>query len=141
MTSDYDPEWDYQIDKRPSAEVVAAVRAALQHYAAVFAELELDTPQVYYVKGLGPHLARYVSGTRNSPVIVLDAKGVIRTAKKYGVDLKDGVESTILHEVGHAYLDSVEVEVEDEEDLVEHFAETAWRGFYDEAVVLLKAAG
>jgi hypothetical protein len=141
MTSDYDPEWDYQIDKKPSAEVVAAVRATLQRYAAVFSELDLDTPQVYYVRGLGPHLARYVSGTRDSPVIVLDAKGVIRTAKKYRVGLEDGVESTILHEVGHAYLDSVEAEVEDEEELVERFAKTAWRGFYDEAVALLKAAG
>ena len=137
---DYDPEWDYELDKKPAAAVVAAVKGLLNRceFKFVLKSLGLDKPAVYYVKGLkGDVLARYIDGTRDTPVIVVDAKAITSTSAKYGVVLDDGVESTIMHELGHAYLDSAcdeDSKPEDEEEIVEEFARLFWRGFVATAI-------
>jgi len=67
------------------------------------------------------HLARYVNGTSEAPVLVVDDKGIVRAAKKARLSIPAVVETTLVHEMGHAYVDSVGLsgELDDEETLVE----------------------
>jgi hypothetical protein len=129
MAHDYDPEWDYEVRKRPLAAVKAQVAASLPLVAEFAALLGLAPPVIHYVANLEDHLARYINGTAPDPVLVLDDRGIAATAKEYGVRLRDGVESTLLHEMGHAYVDSVGMAWawDDEEEIVEKPARIFFR--------------
>ena len=141
MSHDYNPEWDYDLDNSPPKDVVEAVRVVLERLADVFSELGLDRPQIHFVKGLKRYLAKYINGTRNEPVVVVDARVTKKTAARCGVSLYDGVESTIMHEIGHAYLDAAleeDAHPDDEEEVVEHFAKLIWEGYVEDAIEELK---
>lgn len=121
MSHDYDPNWDYEVRKRPIAAVKAQVARA-RSLVAMFSELlGLVPPTYHYVADTGDHLARYVNGTSVAPVIVLNDKALAASARAHGVPLRVAVESTLLHEMGHAYVDSVGMawEWDDEEEIVE----------------------
>lgn len=132
MAHDYDPSWDYDIDEDPLGEVRKLVDEFVAAHAQVLAALELETPTVAYVNGLksGGHLAKYASGTAPDLVIVLDSRYLVEMADEYGVRLEAAVESTLLHEYGHAYFDArgerEEMDPETEELVVEKFAHTYW---------------
>jgi hypothetical protein len=129
MASEYDPNWDYEVRKRPLPAVKAQVEAA-RSLVAMFSELlGLEPPEIHYVADTGDHLARYVNGTATSPVVVVNDKMISATAKRYGVPMHTAVESTLLHEMGHAYVDSVGMsgEWDDEEEIVEAPARAFFR--------------
>lgn len=146
MPHDYDPEWDYVINRRPDKAVKLAINATLNSFliSALLQELSLAVPTIYYVKNLASEgvVARYISGTRDEPVIVVDDSSLNKLCRKRQCSLQDEVEITILHELGHAYLDAALTEEErenlpDEEDLVERFAQRAWLGDVEGAVKIL----
>jgi hypothetical protein len=121
MSHDYDPEWDYEVRKRPLPAVKAQVEAAKSLVAAFSELLGLAPPTYHYVADTGDHLARYVNGTATAPVVVVNDKALAASSRAHGVPLRVAVESTLLHEVGHVYIDSVGMawEWDDEEEIVE----------------------
>lgn len=130
MSHDYDPAWDYEVDESPDESAVRLVDALLARHANTIEHLGLEEPKIYYIKKLDDHLARYVAGTSSMPVIVVDIKKIRQSAKRHRVDTETAFESTLLHELGHAYVDSIgegDGAHEDEEEIVEDFAHEVWR--------------
>lgn len=127
VSHDYNPEWDYTIDKRPDPAVVAAVARAQAELGLAASSLGLGEARIYYVKGLDRgHLARYVNGTDAEPVFVLDSRQLVRAAAKYELDMDTALVPTLKHELAHAYLESAGVESEEAEEVVERFASICW---------------
>jgi len=132
MPHEYDPEWDYELDENPNKAVQRLVDKYLKRHGFIFDALHFDEPpRVHFVTDLGgSHVARYINGTRNMPVIVIDIPALLDAAKEYGVEMEDAVEPTLLHEYGHAYMDATgyheEMSEDEEEDRVEAFAHTYW---------------
>lgn len=130
---DYDPSWDYELDDEPLDEVKRLVDRFVEAHDPIFRALKMTVPHVFYVTGLdeGKHLAKFVSGTASDPFIVLDSRYLDEQADKFNAALEDAVESTLLHEYGHAYLEATgehdEMSEHQEERLVEKFAKTYWK--------------
>lgn len=129
----YDPSWDYEMDDQPLDEVKRLVDRFVDAHAPIFRALKMPTPHVFYVTGLdeSEHLAKFVGGTSSDPFIVVDSRYLDEQAGKFNVHLEDAVESTLLHEYGHAYLEATgeheEMDEPKEERLVEKFAKTYWK--------------
>lgn len=142
-TQDDIVNYGYRIDSKPDPMIVELVEQFLDQHAPAFETLGISRPTVAFVRGLGKgHLARYVKETASDPLLVFDAKAIIKTARKYDVALTDGVESTLLHEYGHIYVDSVGayLDPDDEERIVEEYAKYAWsRADYVTAAEVLAA--
>ena len=73
------------------------------------------------------HLARYINGTSRSPVIVLTDK----------VEDESEAVLTLFHELGHAYVDAAGAEIENEEEVVEEFAQVAFGQGSEKAIAYL----
>ena len=132
---DYDPNWDYELRPRPLADVAKAVAGA-RSIANLYASLlDMQPPTIHYVADTGDHVARYINGTSSSPVVVVNDKALAKWAKKYRVALRDAAESTLIHEMGHAYVDSMGLsgELADEERIVEEPAGIFFRSMDIEA--------
>ena len=103
---DYDPEWDYEPHENPNIkidkktkEIVEELRRDLIPRLGLFRNFT-----VFYVSpnSLGGQLGRYAGGTVSEPVIMLDLDTIKRSCREYKVDLDVGIETTIVHELGHA---------------------------------------
>lgn len=133
-------EAGYILDLEPDPDVARMIAACLDEHGDIFELLGVPRPAVVCILGLHRgHLARFVNGTSSDPLIVFDSHAVKKTAMKYGVLLLDGVESTLLHEYGHVYVESVGAEPDDEERIVEAFAKRCWLGDHEGAVEQLVA--
>lgn len=141
---DYDVASDYGVDRRPPADVKKATADVARRRADVAEMLGLAWPRVAFVRDLeDDHLARYVSGTSSSPVVVLDGRALRSEALARGLALSDAVETTLMHELGHAYFDSIvaDLDPDEEEAAVEAFAAAVLDGGADFAVRDLVALG
>ena len=127
---DYKPEWDFTLRSKPLVSVkqeVLRITGTIQDIADL---LGLGPVSFHYADlSEQDHLARYVNGTNDAPVVILDDRGIERAAKAGRVPLSVAVETTLVHEMGHAYVDSVGLsgEMDDEENVVEGAA----RFFYE----------
>ena len=114
--SEYHPAWDYEPNESPSLLSQEAYEMAFDAAQELSNKLGLGQIALYYVQGesFDNHLARYINGTYKSPVIVLSDK----------VEQQEEAKITLFHELGHAYVESIGLEIDDdaEEDLVEEFA-------------------
>jgi hypothetical protein len=118
-------EWAAEI----TAEVVKDIKEYLIPQLRIFKSFD-----VYFVKKLGGgHLGRYIDGTRSHPFIVVDEAACKRTSmrsfggiERHGVDLLTVIQTTILHELGHAVQDALGLEMDEEQ--AERFAHTYWKG-------------
>lgn len=130
MAHDYDPEWDYGLDPNPDPRVKRLVARFLKEHRKLLDAMDLLKPTVYYVANLGDDLAKYIDGTREDLVVVMDAPGIVETAGEHGAGLEDAVETTLLHEYAHAYFDATgeneEMDLGDEEALAEEFTHEYW---------------
>lgn len=127
---DYRPEWDFDLRSKPLASVKQAVLRTTGTIQDIADLLGLGPVSFHYADLSDQnHLARYINGTSDAPVIIVDDKGIDRAAKAGRVPLPVAVETTLVHEMGHAYVDSVGLsgEIDDEESVVEGAA----RFFYD----------
>jgi len=106
---DYHPSQDYEADGNVLKDVVAAAGFWLRRVKRLASLLGLpyESMQLYFARNMGgDHLARYVDGTGSSgAVIVMDARALVRQSKKAGLDLSVAVQTTLVHEMGHAALD------------------------------------
>lgn len=123
---DYDPSWDYEVVKA-SSEVRKLSNASKKEIKTyVLAKIEgtiFRNFQIHFVKGTG-RLGKFVDGTASEPVILLDEQELRGASKKYGVDLATAIESTMMHEIGHA-LQEVNGLPKSEEQ-AERFAKEYW---------------
>lgn len=131
-------ESGYSPDDSPQPEVVKLVPEILESHKGILQALRLGPISVGYVENFGDdpdedHLARFVSSTASSPAFLLNSHQIKRTADRYGVALIDGVESTLLHEYGHAWMEKKygedrfeDSDRDDEEEIVEEFAKYYW---------------
>ena len=90
-------------------------------------------PRVYFVSGLDPHIARYVDGTSNEPVILIDWEhfyrmrypdpGELHVSWRDDPDdeVSEELGTTVLHELAHAVMDSYGIN--DGSELCEEIAE------------------
>jgi hypothetical protein len=123
--SEYHPSWDYEPNEDPSLLSQEAYEIAFPKAQELANKLGLGPIALYFIEGesVENHLARYVNGTYNSPVIVLTDK------------VEDEAEAllTLYHELGHAYVESAGIEMgeDEEEEAVERFAVSVLKGDKD----------
>ena len=113
---DYNPEWDYKIDKNPPKKLVEFVNKIILDLTKVRKTLSLGNIRLSYIKDdREDALARYINGTYSNPYIVLNIDA-FNQSTNIGRDL----EMTIVHELIHAYLESKGLDTsEHDEDVVE----------------------
>ena len=125
---------EYTLDKHPAPEARDAVRFLLSKKGPIgqlCRVLKLGKPRVAFFKRRGT-VGMYISGTTDHPVILLNAAEHVKVEKAvWGVcwpdEIGKSIESTLVHELGHAYLESCGVwcgEYEHPEDKVE---EATWQ--------------
>lgn len=125
---DYDPSMDYNVLTKPSPQVVKLTNQIKIDLQPLLSTLRLNNIRIGYIKENGNTLAKYISGTTNNPYIVINVKVLLDSAKQYGINIGKALESTIVHELGHAYLESIGLDTsEHNEDAVEE----ATREFMD----------
>lgn len=68
-------------------------------------------------------LGKYVNGTYGRPVFVIDIANIISGSLMYDVPQDVAIETTLLHEIGHAIQDANRLELNEElaEDFAEHY--------------------
>ena len=121
--NDYDPGWEYNVVKRPLPVVKNLVSSILKDLNDLKKALGFQNIQIHYIKESHDNLARYINGTMDNPHFVINARGIYNAAKKHGINLGTAIETTLVHEFGHAYLEMCGVSTQDhDEDVVEEFA-------------------
>lgn len=119
--NDYDPSWDYDIDPRPIREIKRLVDSILVYTKPLQDALGFKSVNVAYIVGdVSGSLARYISGTTDNPHFVLSTRRLLYFARKYENNLGVAVETTLVHEFGHAYLEMCGAN--QSEEVVEDFA-------------------
>jgi hypothetical protein len=98
---DYDPNWDYNV-----IEITKEIQQITQEIVKdlssnLFPKLNVHNIDVHFVKNIN-RLGKYISGTSSKPVIVLDINNIKKAVKEHNVDIKTAIETTIIHELGHA---------------------------------------
>ncbi len=121
---DYDAAWDYSVDQRPLKSVKRLVDFILKDTVHLQKALGFKNVSVAYIINDGKGgLARYIAGTMDTPYIVISTRVLAAAAKRYGVNLGTAVETTVVHEFGHAYLEMCGIDTNDhDEEVVEQFA-------------------
>jgi hypothetical protein len=108
---DYTWEQEYELQKTTVMMAVFLNRAKigvsrLLPLLGVFAGYKCA-----FVKGLGRGtLGRYVDGTSNHPYIALSWSAINRMAEKHDIDHEIVIETTIVHELGHALQEALGLE-------------------------------
>lgn len=134
---DYNPDWDYEVDRKPPKQVVQAVKQCVKEVDGLLKAAGLQKSRVYYIRDEDDAVARYISGTATHPVFVVNARIIYELMKDeietYGpVELIRAVRSTLVHEVGHAVLESIGIDtMEHDEDFVEESARDYCDGYTD----------
>jgi hypothetical protein len=111
LPHDYNPEWDFTLDKRAPKQVKETVVRRMTHVQDYLEALGVGHATVHFVVGFQDdrgHVARYINGTSSAPVFVFNARAHVNAAS-------DEVEVSLLHEAGHAYFDSRGLSGEDPE--------------------------
>lgn len=121
--TDYDPSWDYDVHHNPPASLVKIVNQILQdkNTLNLLKVLNINVPKVHYIRDNKQEaLARYIAGTSNNPHIVIDLDTIEKSVKEDPSNIGYVLESTIIHELIHAYLESKGLDPsEHNEDVVE----------------------
>lgn len=121
MPHDYRLEWDY--------DVTVPRRDFLELTGGIIEQIERDISdmipsfEIGFVKNTG-RVGIFIYGTEERPVVALDVGCIRRTTRKYGIPLYAAIESTIMHELGHA-LQALHG-LDFDEDVAEDFAFNYW---------------
>lgn len=119
---DYDPSWDYEMDENIDEEVkessdhaLSVIRSEVLPKIGMFEDVS-----IHFVKLEDGLLGKFVDGTSSLPVIVVDANSIFTSCQEYNCNLDVGVQSTIMHEIGHAIQEAYDLPKD--EDQAEDFA-------------------
>ena len=97
----YDPNWDYDVVKI-NKEIQEITQEIIKNISSnLLPILNIPNINVHFVENIN-RLGKYISGTSSKPVIVLDLKEIQDGMEKYNVDIRTAIETTIVHELGHA---------------------------------------
>jgi hypothetical protein len=106
------------------------VREILAGLSELLTVLRIDPVFTFCADLEGKAVGMYVSGTYNAPVILVDAELIkaesIKLCAEMGgdetTDFYHGIRGTLIHELGHAYLEDSGLRTpEHDEDVVESF--------------------
>jgi len=113
---DYDPESDYDIDRRPDKNLAQAVKITVKRIKKDLLPSikEFDNFTTAFIKN-NPCLGTYVTGTHSSPYILLNLKDIKEACKEYKIDYSIAIETTITHELAHAIQDARGIPSDEEE--------------------------
>jgi hypothetical protein len=124
---DYDPAMDDYAPDLDATEGVEVAEEVMPTIAKQASNLGLSAPAVFFVADLDV-MARFIDGTEPDPVFVVDWQ---HFAPLLYSEQLDELETTLMHELGHAYVRSMGVEAPwgdehsgPEEKAVERFART-----------------
>ena len=128
-SAEYHPAWDYAPNEDPSLLSMEAYEEAFPPAQDLAKKLGMGSISLTFIEGDGVdnHVARYINGTSQSPVIVLADK----------VEDQSEAIFTLFHELGHAYVDAAGAEIENEEEVVEEFAQMAFGQGAEKAIAYL----
>ena len=128
-SSEYHPAWDYAPNEDPNLMSMEAYEAAFSPAQDLAKKLGMGSISLTFIEGEATenHVAHYINGTSRSPVIVLADK----------VEDQSEATLTLFHELGHAYVESAGVELENEEEVVEEFAQMAFGQGPEKAIAYL----
>lgn len=121
--TNYNPALDYEIHNNPPSSLIKIVNSIIndKNTQKLLQVLKLNSPRIHYIKdNKREALARYIAGTSNNPHIVIDLDTIEEAIKENPSELGYAIESTIIHELIHAYLESKGLDTsEHDEDVVE----------------------
>src|ERR1039458_4142656 len=129
---DYNPEWDHEIDEKVEAKIAQFIKSIIQGWGPLLKKLGLGSVTVTFVTTLGKGvLAEYVDGTYSSPHFLINLQETKETAKEVGYSVEMILETSLLHELAHAWQESTGNPYD--EDQAETFA---WQ-YHDTRVISL----
>ena len=111
---DYNPSWDYNIDINSDQKIVIFVENYLQNLRNKLL-IEIDIIKNIKVGFITKKnnkdgmLGVYINGTKCYPVILLNIQNIQNAINEYDADLETQLEMSILHELGHAIQDTLEL--------------------------------
>jgi hypothetical protein len=121
---DYKFAWDYdeaRADKKTMA-IVADITKRLKLFLLPKIGYFNDF-KIGYIKGIDA-MGIYISGTTELPFIGVCLPVVKRTCREFKCPLEVGLETTILHEIGHAIQEYCGMPMDEEQ--AEDFAQNYW---------------
>jgi hypothetical protein len=111
---DYNPNWDYKIDPAPDTEIMRISEDILNNInTKILPEIGMGRAKNAYIKEDKNILARYIFGTAPYPVFVINIDAIKKGAKRYKVNMGVAIESTIMHELGHAIQDWMNLDLDE----------------------------
>lgn len=111
MTHDYDPMQDYEVEEDVDPGILHLVhevkRTGLAHVCRALG-LNPDF-EVFFVErdGFDGDVGKYIDGTSDRPVVGLDLHLIMDFAEGHGGHWLMHTEATLVHELAHAFQDSV----------------------------------
>ena len=128
-SGEYHPAWDYAPNEDPNLMSMEAYEMAFSPAQDLAKKLGMGSISLTFIEGdsVENHMARYINGTSQSPVIVLADK----------VEDESEAILTLFHELGHAYVDAAGAELGNEEEVVEEFAQVAFGQGAEKAIAYL----
>lgn len=127
QTHDYQPDWDYATVSEFAGEVRNMLLSVMKDIESdVLPAMGIEASVVFVVESgaFNDCVGKYVNATSSCPFIGIDLSLIEREVRRE--DFRDEVVLTLVHELGHAYLDKRGVDEDggnvDCEDAVETFA-------------------
>ena len=149
MSHDYSPDWDYPVEELTSFTCLSEAEKQIVNDVVDRVKDELATQmgfeeglEVFFVArgGLGDQGNRvglFCSGTSSRPVLGVDLELLKSSCLEKDASFEQELTVTLAHEMGHAYQESVGLEMHDAQDSHEDEAEAFARIWADTGVLRL----
>lgn len=104
---DYDPAWDYDIESKPEEAFVKIVDEVMKEInEELIPQIGMGKAKEAYIKNnAGDRMGLYIYGTAPHPVFAIDLEGIKKAVEEYGSNVGVAIETTLIHELGHAIQD------------------------------------
>jgi hypothetical protein len=119
---DYDPAWDYDIDTDTDKQIVNYVESYINDLKSnLLPKIGfIQNIKIGYIKREDDAIALYINGTQPWAVILINIEGTKEAIQQYGGRIEDAIEMSIVHEIGHAIQEGMDLEFDEEQ--AEEFA-------------------
>lgn len=119
---DYDVSNDYQENNQVEQELIQFVNNVISNIKSqllpqIQSFIDFSDIKVHFVTNLGSgFLGKYVNGTHSFPVIVIDLENCEEVTSNYNLlYVETTIETTILHELGHAIQECLGISQDEKE--------------------------
>lgn len=125
---DYDPNWDYDVVKADK-EIQQVTQEIIKDLSSnLLPKLNIPNIEIHFVENIN-RLGKYISGTSSKPIIVLSMKNIKNGIEKYNADMRTAIETTIIHELGHAIQEKLKLKSSEEQA-----EELAYQWYYNKQI-------